>query len=111
MADRDYTVDEKGVHPAGGTMPESILELMPKPLSWLMSKMDGGKPKGELLHQYATAIPIGTAIAQSWNSELAEACGDVVGAEMQRFGVHLWLAPALNLHRDIRCGRKMKKVI
>ena len=105
---REYTLDEKGVHPVGDTMPESILELMPKPLSWLMSKMGGGKPKGEILHQYATAIPIGTAIAQSWNSELAEACGDVVGAEMERFGVHLWLAPALNLHRDIRCGRNFE---
>ncbi len=105
---RDYTVDEKGVHPVGDTMPESILELMPKPLSWLMSKLGGGKPKGEIHHQYATAIPIGTAIAQSWNRELAEACGDVVGEEMLRFGVHLWLAPALNLHRDIRCGRNFE---
>ena len=24
---------------------------------------------------------------------------------MARFGVHLWLAPALNIQRDIRCGR------
>ena len=105
---RDYTVDEKGVHPAGETMPESILELMPKTLSWLMAKLNGGTPKGEMHHQYATAIPIGTAIAQSWNCELAEACGDVVGEEMLRFGVHLWLAPALNLHRDIRCGRNFE---
>ena len=105
---RDYTLDEKGVHPVGETMPESILELMPKPLSWLLSRMGGGKPKGEILHQYATAIPIGIAIAQSWNSELAEACGSLVGAEMERFGVHLWLAPALNLHRDIRCGRNFE---
>ena len=105
---RDYTVDEKGVHPVGETMPESVLELMPKPVAWLMGKLGGGKPKGEPLHQYATAIPIGTAIAQSWNGELAEACGDVVGAEMERFGVHLWLAPALNLHRDIRCGRNFE---
>ena len=89
-------------------MPESILELMPKPLSWLMSRLGGGKPRGEIHHQYATAIPIGTAIAQSWNRELAEACGDVVGEEMLRFGVHLWLAPALNLHRDIRCGRNFE---
>ena len=24
---------------------------------------------------------------------------------MERFGIHLWLAPALNIHRSIRCGR------
>ena len=35
-------------------------------------------------------------------------CGDLVGEEMERFGVHLWLAPALNIHRDIRCGRNFE---
>ena len=27
---------------------------------------------------------------------------------MERFGVDLWLAPALNLHRDVRCGRNFE---
>ena len=27
---------------------------------------------------------------------------------MERFGVHLWLASALNIHRDIRCGRNFE---
>ena len=27
---------------------------------------------------------------------------------MERFGVHLWLAPALNIHRSIRCGRNFE---
>ena len=27
---------------------------------------------------------------------------------MERFGVHLWLAPALNIHRNIRCGRNFE---
>ena len=105
---REYTVDEKGVHPLGETLPESIAELMPAPAAWLMRHLGGRAPQGERHTQYATAIPIGTAIAQSWNIELAEACGDIVGDEMLRFGVHLWLAPALNLHRDIRCGRNFE---
>ena len=49
-----------------------------------------------------------TAVAQSWNLEFATLCGDVIGEEMERFGVHLWLAPALNIHRDIRCGRNFE---
>ena len=28
-----------------------------------------------------------------------------MGSEMERFGIHLWLAPALNIQRSIRCGR------
>ena len=36
-------------------------------------------PKGAVVkHRYATAIPIGTAIAQSFSLSLAESCGDIV---------------------------------
>ena len=106
---RQYTVDQKGVHAVGESMPESILEFMPSGITFLMKLLAGGKKKqGELHEQYCTAIPIGTALAQSWNLDLAEACGDLVGDEMERFGIHLWLAPALNIHRDIRCGRNFE---
>ena len=106
---RRYTRDEKGAHPVGESMPESMLELMPAPAAFVMKLMDEKKKiEGEILEQYCTAIPIGTAIAQSWNLAFAERCGDVVGEEMERFGVHLWLAPALNIHRDIRCGRNFE---
>ena len=106
---RQYTFDEKGAHAVGAAMPESVLELMPAPAAFFMKLTSGKeKTKGEIFEQYCTAIPIGTALAQSWNLELAERCGDIVGDEMERFGVHLWLAPALNIHRDIRCGRNFE---
>lgn len=108
----DYIVDEKGAHSFGnGMMPESIDMFLPAPAKFMMKLLSGSaKPKEgqEVLHQYATAIPIGTAVAQSWNEELAESYGDIVGAEMERFGVHLWLAPALNIHRSILCGRNFE---
>ena len=106
---RQYVRDENGVHAIGGGMPESVRELMPAPAAFVMKLLDGKKEvEGEILEQYCTAIPIGTALAQSWNLTFAERCGDVVGDEMERFGVHLWLAPALNIHRDIRCGRNFE---
>ena len=105
---REYTVDEKGVHPIGATIPESILALLPPVAGWLMQRLSGPAPKGERHYQYCSAIPIGTAVAQSWDPALAEELGDIVGDEMERFGVHLWLAPALNIHRDIRCGRNFE---
>ena len=107
---RRYTKDETGVHGLDGGMPESVMELMPAPAAFVMKRMDKKqKPvAGEVFEQYCTAIPIGTALAQSWNLEFARQCGDIVGDEMERFGVHLWLAPALNLHRDIRCGRNFE---
>lgn len=104
-----YTVDQKGGRALGDTLPASMAELLPAPAMWFIRHFNGGgKIKGAVYEQYATAIPIGTAIAQSWNLQVAEICGDIVGDEMERFGVHLWLAPALNIHRDIRCGRNFE---
>lgn len=103
-----YYRDEKGTHGIGASMPETMLELLPKPVKWFLKRQPKIKKGVEIQEQYATAIPIGTAIAQSWNLEFAKMCGDIVGAEMERFGVHLWLAPALNIHRSILCGRNFE---
>ena len=106
---RRYTRDETGAHPLEGGLPESVTELLPAPAAlFLKLRKRIRKPAGPVLEQNCTAIPIGTALAQSWNPELARLCGDLVGDEMERFGVRLWLAPALNLHRDIRCGRNFE---
>ena len=106
---RDYIMEDKGPVPIGQSSLESVEELMPKPAQWLIGKLKK-KPdsKAEIMHQYATAIPIGTAIAQSWNTELAQMCGDIIGEEMERLNVDLWLAPALNIHRSILCGRNFE---
>lgn len=103
-----YYKDEKGVHAVGPAMPESIAEYLPRPVAWFLSREPKVKKGVEVKEQYATAIPIGTAIAQSWNLEFAKICGDIVGTEMELFGVHLWLAPALNIHRSILCGRNFE---
>ena len=106
---RRYTRDENVAHALEGGLPESVMELMPAPAAFVMKHL-GGKPKteGGVFEQNCSAIPVGTALAQSWNIRLAEQCGDIVGDEMERFGVHLWLAPALNIHRDVRCGRNFE---
>ncbi len=101
--------DEKGVHSLGGGLPESVMELMPAPAAFVMKRLAGKeKAGGEVFEQNCSAIPVGTALAQSWNLSFAEQCGDLVGDEMARFGVHLWLAPALNIQRDVRCGRNFE---
>ena len=105
---KDYIKTGDGAKSVDSKLPESVSELLGGPARFVMKLMGGRKPKGEILHQYCTAIPIGTAIAQSRNTELAVQLGDIVGAEMELFGIDLWLAPALNIQRDIRCGRNFE---
>ncbi len=59
-------------------------------------------------YTYCTAIPIGTALAQSFSGEVCRMCGDIVGDEMEKFGIHLWLAPAMNIQRSPLCGRNFE---
>ena len=61
-----------------------------------------------IIFQYTTAIPIATALAQSFNEDLLQKYGNIVGKEMKIFNINLWLAPALNIHRNILCGRNFE---
>ena len=106
---RQYGVDEKGVYSMDSGSLAQLAELLPEPM---LAFFGAGKQKeerhGEVHDQYCTAIPIGTALAQSWSEEVCDVCGDLVGNEMERFGVHIWLAPALNIHRLPLCGRNFE---
>ena len=65
--------------------------------------------KGKVFYQNSTAIPIGTALAQSFNENLLEQIGfNIIGEEMDLFNIHLWLAPGMNIHRNILCGRNFE---
>ena len=54
---------------------------------------------------YATAIPPGSALAATWNPELAEACGRVIGEEACARGKNVILGPGINIVRTPLCGR------
>ena len=90
----------------------SILNILPPEIRQLIHmKLMQNEEKAKnstVLYHYASAIPIGTALAQSWNTDVAEACGDLVGEEMELFGANVWLAPALNIHRSPLCGRNFE---
>ena len=63
---------------------------------------------GEVRHQYCTAIPVGTLLAQTWDLDLIREIGTMIGHEMNLFEVTLWLAPGMNIHRNPLCGRNFE---
>lgn len=105
---KQYIEDAKGRHAVGSVIPEGILDVMPKIVKWFMTRKPKVKKGSRLFEQFTTALPIETAIAQSWNTDFARLCGDIVGREMEIFKVDLWLAPALNIHRNVLCGRNFE---
>ena len=84
---------------------EAMMDFM-NYMPWLMRKvMFTDTKKGVPLYQYTSAFPVGTALAQTWNTRLIEQISKAVGAEMVEFGVTYLLAPGMNIHRNPLCGR------
>ena len=87
-------------------------KLVPMPFEF---SLEGGifyneteKLPGQRYYQYTTAIPVGTMLAQTWNQKLLYEIGNMIGKEMEFFGVTLWLAPGMNIHRNPLCGRNFE---
>ncbi len=64
------------------------------------------KGKGGLLYsECGLAYPVSTALACTWNDELAEEFGEMIGQEALHLGTHVWYAPGCNIHRSPQGGR------
>lgn len=55
-----------------------------------------------------TAWPCATLLACSWNPDLIYEVGAAAGTEIAENNIGIWLAPALNIHRDPLCGRNFE---
>lgn len=56
----------------------------------------------------STSYPSGINIASSWNRELAHEVGKMMGLDARARGVHILLAPGVNLYRSPLCGRNFE---
>ncbi|MBR6635380.1 MAG: glycoside hydrolase family 3 protein, partial [Clostridia bacterium] len=64
------------------------------------------KGEGGLLYSdCGLAFPVATALACTWNDELAEEFGEIIGEEANQLGTHVWYAPGCNIHRSPQGGR------
>lgn len=57
---------------------------------------------------YTTAWPCATLIASTWDTEIAERIGRAAGEEVKENNIAIWLAPAVNIHRNPMCGRNFE---
>lgn len=91
--------------PMGGFAPA----VVPERYSWgvmgaaMKAKLD--QIPGQIVYRFATAWPVEMLLAQTWNKELLHKMGQAVGEEMLQFGITIWLAPGMNIHRNPLGGR------
>jgi beta-glucosidase len=98
------TLEEK-INYIGGTNGFYIMPI--ERLGLPAIKMSDG-PMGARNDGPATCYPAGIALAATWDRDLARQIGVALGRDCRARGVHILLAPAVNLYRSPLCGRNFE---
>jgi beta-glucosidase len=104
---KKYTIAPEALEGSAGYVPG--IARLGIPPQWItdagigVATQGGAKQKRE-----RTSLPSGMATAASWNPELAQKAGAMIGAEARVLGFNVLLAGGVNLVREPRNGRNFE---
>jgi len=106
---QQLTLDEKISMLAGAnlwcTMPVDRLGI---PSFRVTDGPNGGRGNHSNMSPRSVCTPVGIALGATWNTELVEKVGEVLGDEVRTKGAHMLLAPTVNIHRSPIAGRNFE---
>ena len=85
-----------------GNLPEAGIP------SFMTADGPAGVRLGAYCGVYTTCWPCATLLASTWDEKLLHAVGKAAGAELKECNMYMWLAPAVNIHRNPMCGRNFE---
>ena len=100
---REMTLEEKVKMCFGGTQP-GVVQIPGVPRLGVPRMMGSDGPRGVVAAR-DTAFPSGLAMASSWDTDLFQRVGEVIGKEAREAGISMIFAPAVNIERDPLGGR------
>jgi beta-glucosidase len=100
---RQMTLEEKIDYIGGNQFSVRAIERLGIP-EIVMS--DG--PMGCRCYGKAACFPAGIALAATWNTDCARKIGEALGRQCRARGVHILLAPGVNIYRSPKCGRNFE---
>ncbi len=85
-----------------GNLPEAGIP------SFMTADGPAGVRLGAYCGVYTTCWPCATLLASTFDEALMDQIGEAAGSELKECNMFMWLAPAVNIHRNPMCGRNFE---
>jgi beta-glucosidase len=105
----EMTLDEKIAMLAGANLWSTVsIPRLNIPPFKVTDGPNGGRGAQGGMGPSSVCTPVGIALGATWNTELVQQIGEVLGDEVKLKGAQVLLAPTVNIHRSPIAGRNFE---
>jgi len=106
---QQMTIEEKISMLAGADLWHSVaVPRLSVPQFRVTDGPNGARGSWGSMGPSSVATPVGIALGATWNPDIVEKVGNVLGDELKAKGAHILLAPTVNIHRTPIAGRNFE---